>query len=94
MLVEYERQLEQQNEQLQQKLADMEKSFNLRLMDQSREAMDDAYDHYNKMHKGIFCIIGIIVITLITCLVIMSSRVEELKKQLDAAAPQKVEQPK
>jgi type VI protein secretion system component VasF len=90
MSAEYERQLEQQNEQLQQKLAGVEQSFNRQLMEQTHKASGDAYTHYAETYRWIFTGMSTLIVMLIVGIVLAIERNHSISKQLDDVLKQPI----
>jgi type VI protein secretion system component VasF len=90
MSAEYEKQLEQQNEQLQQKLAGMEQSFNRQLMEQTHKASDEAYTHYAKLHRWLFAGMSLLVAAELFFIVVLIEQNDSLGKQRDTAPQQPI----
>ncbi len=85
MSAEYEYQLEQQNEELQQKLAGMEQSFNEKLMKAERSCMDEAYKHYANINRWIFTGMGLMIAAELFFIVVLIEQNDSLGKQRDTA---------
>jgi type VI protein secretion system component VasF len=90
MSAEYEHQLEQQNEQLQQKLGDLERTFNKKLMMQTQEASKEAYTHYANLYRWIFTGLGIAIAAELFFIIVLISQNDSLSKQRDMALKQPI----